>query len=199
MPLTARKLTLGELYKKSSCCFRPCQREDALTGKGRQGGVKAGQRCAKASVQTWEPFQTPLQVSIRSFPVRPAGLTAQPTSDITGFQGNMTALPKRRPASVYKLEYKPLFHNIVTVHFLVRQVLRTQFKILGKRKPGVSQAGAKTWSRQADAFRGLQAARTRCTSVVRSVYLEPPPFLGPLVLISCQIFTRGSLFFQMSS
>lgn len=45
----------------------------------------------------------------------------------------------------------------------------------------------------------VQAAGPDVTARTTSSYLEPPPFLGGLVLISCHIFTRGSLFFQMSS
>lgn len=132
--------------------------------------------------------------------MHPAGFTAHPTSDGTGFQGNITALPKRHTPSVYKLEYKPLFHNIVIVHFLVRHVLRTQLKILGKQKAGVFQAGAKTWSLQGQCVPGASRQQGPDAPVLSNpFYLEPPPFLGPLVLISCQIFTRGSLFFQMSS
>lgn len=45
----------------------------------------------------------------------------------------------------------------------------------------------------------LEAAQDTRTSLIQSQFYFEPPFLGLLVLISCQIFTRGSLFFQMSS
>lgn len=75
-----------------------------------------------------------------------------------------------------------------------------QFKILGKldaeyllgrSKDVVTPGPLHSW-----AFR---QHRPDAPVLSSPSYLEPPPFLGLLVLISCQIFTRGSLFFQMSS
>lgn len=138
-------------------------------------------------------------------PCTPTKFTAQTTSNIptnSKIPGQHQCCSKGTHTLFTNQRYKPLFHNFVIIHFLIRHVLETEFKILGSQMLGVFQAGAKMWSslqgrRVPGALRAAWAPRT---SIIQSqFYLEPPPFLGLLVLISCQIFTSGSLFFQMSS
>lgn len=84
-----------------------------------------------------------LQVSVKFFPVHPAKFTAQTVT--------WNQVPGQRPCSAEETHtlftnqrYKPLFHNVVIIHFLVRHGRRTQCKTLSRlragRLPGRSKA-----------------------------------------------------------